>query len=314
MKHSVIQYLIDLNKSTELKHQDGCIILGQEEFDKKEYVKPNLHTLSILDTKFFCKKAWRFDEDSDIVSLASQKYCDAVDITTPPLFYMQADKQTQEPNESPGYILSQDICSLGKLRSCLPYDLYGHTLKKYEKHSGKWEILNFPELKEFFLKYMTPECLDELIGVFLMDELRTDTDRHTFNYYLVKNPLSRKFEKVITFDLDNVYIKFKNFTNKQEFDFWTENIPYCTYTPVESLDSRTYKKRMRDIIELVHAGIFSDKNISRLKKAVQFDFPGTINSICQDIPCLEPYKDVPYETYSHLWDYTRDQLVRELGL
>ena len=168
---------------------------------------------------------------------------------------------------------------------------------------------------------MTKKCLNDLINIFLLDELRMDVDRHCHNYILYKKYGEEKYQGVIPFDLEQVapFVRIHgdywlNYYGTDGFKYFLNKFEYDTYTPIEYIDDElTYAKRVKAIMEHIQNGDLTNKSISLLKKEIEYDFPEKLTEICKN-PYLRSYKDTVYELYSRLWEYNRDVVGKELGI
>ena len=172
-------------------------------------------------------------------------------------------------------------------------------------------IFKNEKLKSSLLSFMTNDCLEQLQNVYLVDELRTDTDRRYKNFYLWKNPDSEKYEGVIAIDLDEMIIlnhccagwyDFKNFIS---FD-------YSSTTVRQKQDNRCYKYRMDDLRELIQSGYLSDNNIDVLKKALNYDFPKEMEKLCNKRLMQGKQKKLFLDPIKQLWEYNNQTVGKEL--
>lgn len=188
---------------------------------------------------------------------------------------------------------------------CLPFTL-GHY---------QWKALYFKDVRDVFLKYMTPQCFDELVGECLMAELRTDIDRNFENQLLYKRRGGDKYEGVIPIDFENVDI-LKHIGNgkvdKSKFVSFLVT-PYTTATMTGGLSWGGYASRLKDIKEVISDGMVSKENIAKLKDYLNYDMRGEILKTYKGEECSKTIKSVA-QMYDMLWEYNRKELDKELSL
>lgn len=270
------------------------------------------------------RKPW--NDEKSIITMASAKMYGDLGILTPPIYVMQNNrhrnflqwfmsKRNIEINDHADLsTIQQDVESIKNLDCTIalstPVNALRFELDSLPKY--KWQLLYDGGLRSKFLKYMTPECLDELINMFLLDELRSDNDRHTGNYFLYKDKNLKKCTGVIPIDLENPFILFGHKSIRPNFDDFLY-ITYKSYTPIETLDCLSFPRRIQNIKDLLYDGALSPEQENLLKNAVAYDLPGTIKQICHTYP-LRSYQKNAYEPFARLWDYNRQELGKELGL
>ncbi|MBR4998822.1 MAG: hypothetical protein IKY10_02975, partial [Clostridia bacterium] len=162
--------------------------------------------------------------------------------------------------------------------------------------------------------FMTPECLTQLENVFLVDELRTDPDRTTLNYFLTKAKGSQKYEGVVVIDLENMLL-FDYCRNGEKDDFKNFILyPYSTATPQQNQDVATYKQRVVDLKELIQSGSLSKDNITVLKNALTYDFPKEIKKACKERKLKGKKRSIIVDPVERLWEYNNNEIGKDLGL
>ena len=178
---------------------------------------------------------------------------------------------------------------------------------------NKWQILYDPVLREKFLKIMTPACLDKLIDIFLVDEVRTDSDRTVKNYFFYKSPNSDRYEGVIVIDQD--YMQLFHYYDPFVTSFAGFSVmPYRSMTPQQNEDLGTYRERIMDIRELLDEGLLSRSNIKTLTDAILFNFPKEVSLLCQQEKIPRRERRVIESLVSGLWDYAHNTIGKDLGL
>ena len=240
-------------------------------------------------------------------------------------------------NVSGAFLLSQDVKELKKQGVITEIALQTGVNKAFNNIPNEaymWSPLYDDNLKETFLEFMTDECLEELTTMFLLDELRTDADRHRCNFFLYKKKGSPKYEGVIPIDLEwNVAWA----SYKENYDWFKDFIShnYISNSFMQNtLPSISFSNRINNIKNLIHDGKLTPSQIEKLKKALEFDMSKAITDLettlfkCdgtvlpnlkgKDLHThtgkLKHYFDKTYEVNSKLWEYNREQLGRELEL
>lgn len=321
MEKSFLNYFLNLNKT--YSHTNGVFSSSEINPEFKFRQKFGLDYVSIDDTPFYAKemttpKAWG--------AYASSKLYNKIGMNTPPQFIIKDNHCT---TENKYFAFSQDITSIKNLNASiatkeLNYPLFQLTHKILfpiipvkKGRSDKWDILTNRRLQKFFLNYMTPECLDKLIGMFLLDELRTDIDRHTGNYFLTRDDDYGLFDDVVVIDLDNMHILHPDFTHGQHLFKRFLDEYYLSYTPVETKDlAQQLSDRTRRIVTFIEENKISKNNVKLLKSALECDVPEPLRTIRKRI-YDHRHKlniDTAYDALSRLWEYNRNALGRELEL
>ena len=271
-------------------------------------------TLFLRDKKFFAK---RWIDAHSVQELATSKMYSDLGVVVPPVTLVKLGRDLLEDGYGFGFrddfaTMSQDVESVESFMAKKAKDvLYDkkETLRAYGKF--KWEVLYNYDLKREFLKYMTPECLEDLINVFLLDELRTDNDRHVGNYFFVKKPGAEKYESVIPFDFEHAELLMKGQTNKKDGFRSFVYTPYESATPQGFVtDTASLKSRMETIAELVNDGVLSACSIELLKNALGYDFPKLVKKINRETGSKAGKEH--YDAVSRLWEYNNQMLDKEL--
>lgn len=241
-------------------------------------------------------------------AMASSNMYKNIGINTPPVFMLK------DFNEHSANTLQQSVYNLNDaLVSLANADL--EYLKIGRKFFGKfkWQVFYDSALTQEFLKFMTPECLEELQNIFLIDEMRTDIDRHTKNYFFYKRPNSDKYEGIIVIDLELMTIFNYCGSSKDDFDSFVL-YPYQSETPQQVLDELCYLQRVTDIREAIQDGVLSAGNINMLKKALSHDFPKEMKNAMKGKILHPKTKSNIITPVSRLWEYNQKTIGKDLGL
>ena len=177
----------------------------------------------------------------------------------------------------------------------------------------KWQIFYDANFEYKLLNIMTEDCLEQLKNMFLADELRTDIDRHSKNYFFYKNKDSEKYEGVIVIDLDQMVIFNYSGLGKTYFEEFLLS-PYESEIPHLKLDNVCYKQRVRDMRELVQDGVLSNDNIEMLRKLLSYDFGAEMDRTCKEQGLRFKKKNMIVEPVKRLWEYNNETIGKDLGL
>ena len=248
------------------------------------------------------------DVRTGVSSIASSKLYEKVGILTPPVsFVAKKDRytiQTIQPNveDATGVttILANNDLEYKKIQT-----------KVFGRY--KWQIFYDKGLIATLLKFMTPSCLTEFQNMFLVDELRTDGDKHLKNYFFYKSKGSDKYEGIIGIDLDLMQIY--NYCGSKKEDF--ENFlvyPYQTATPHQSYDNVCYKQRVTDMRQLVQDDVLSASNINAITGALAHDFPNEMKNACKDSKVGFSERNDIVKPIERLWEYNRKTIGKDLGM
>ena len=248
------------------------------------------------------------DIKTGIVSIASSRLYKSIGILTPAVsFVSKKDKytiQTIQPNvediDGATTILANNDLEYTKIQT-----------KAFGKY--KWQIFYDEDLIATLLKFMTPNCLTALQNMFLVDELRTDGDKHLKNYFFYKTKDSDKYEGIIGIDLDLMQIY--NYCGSKKEDF--ENFlvyPYQTATPHQSYDYVCYKQRIADMQQLAQDNVLSSSNINAITSTLQHDLPKEIKKACKDCNLRFGERNNIVQPVERLWEYNRKTIGKDLGM
>ena len=248
------------------------------------------------------------DNHMGLVGIASSKMYNDIGILTPQIHLIHDNNKTISST------LQQNISSIDFLYTVLAGSNYEYSqIVKDFFTKNKWDIFYEPRLIKRLLEFMTPDCLDQLKNVFLIDELRTDIDRHTKNYFFYKSKDADKYEGIITFDLDQLSIYFHCGDNKDDFSNFLL-IPYETATPQQKYDHICYMQRVRDIRELIQDGVLSKSNLETLINALKYDFPADVKKAVKDKHLHGKAKIKIIDPIARLWEYNQNTIGKDLGL
>lgn len=322
MEKNVLNYFNSQNHTSRSKA--GVVSRRENSISNMKFIKRGVTRFLMDYTPYYAKD---IKNSTDWGAFASSRLYNKIGLPTPPQFVLQDPSCTQGNHD---YIISQDVCSIQDLMAtlaCIPLErpleklrnrFIFPIIKNGNGQADKWELVYNQKLQKYFLKYMTPECLDAMIGMFTLDEIRTDVDRHSNNYFLTKSEGSDKFDGVVVIDLNNMHILRPDYQpNKQGFSDFIQH-KYQSYTPWVTIDRhQDYPERIRKIIDMIHNNQLSDKNVNLLRSALAEDFTSPLTEISKN-PQIKLYHEDTlnhaYELSSRLWEYNQQTLGRELEL
>ena len=176
------------------------------------------------------------------------------------------------------------------------------------KVDNKWSILYNEEEKQKFLQHMTESCFDDIICILLLDELRTDPDRHWRNYFLYRKKGATKYEGVIPIDLEFAY-----FTSR-EFDAFKDYDKYQTYSIYSCRDNnKSYSTRIFNILSLIQDNQLTPQQTSTLKKALAFDFGKCFCKTAKECDMIRfQSTQAKADFIKQQWEYLNNTLGKEL--
>ena len=248
------------------------------------------------------------DAKTGVSSIASSKLYKKAGILTPPVsFIAKKDRysiQTIQPNV-------EDINAVKTILANNDIEYRKIQTRAFGKY--KWRLFYDKSLIDTLLKFMTTSCLTALQNMFLVDELRTDGDKHLKNYFFYKSKDSDKYEGIIAIDLDLMQIYNYCGSKKDDFDNFLV-FPYQTATPHQSYDNVCYKQRIMDMCQLAEDAVLSKENISAITSALEFDFPKEIKTTCKDSKLSFRERSEIVSPIERLWEYNRKTIGKDLGL
>lgn len=306
MNKKVFNYFVDLDKQNLIRDAHGVIIensSGIKKFGKKE---PQI--LFIGNNVFFSKVTG--DIDDNLQSIVASDLYNQVGILNPPIYLSKDNKMTIPVKQ-----ITQDI-RLPQFYDCRHpgnSDYYDFLRLKMPFNQAKWKVLYDRFLKDYFLSFMTDECFDEFINMFLLDELRSETDRHVFNYFLYKNKKSYKYEGIIALDFDLVEILTEDCLKADAFKEFLKR-KYSSVAPATNEVYDNYSNSINRIKKLITLDKLNKNNIATLKKGLKYDFPNNIKHVGKKHNLSDNEINRIYTPYAYLWDYNRKEIGKELGI
>ena len=248
------------------------------------------------------------DLQTSLGGAASSKMYNQIGILTPEIHLVN------NGNKFSSATLQQDVSSIDFLYTTLAGSNYEYSQIVHEFFGkDKWAVFYDTNLSRRLLQFMTPNCLDQLKNVFLIDELRTDVDRHTKNYFFYKSKDADKYEGIITIDLEQMTIFFNCSSAKDDFSNFLVT-PYESATPQQKYDHICYMQRVKNIRELIDDGVLSQRNLEALTLTLKHNFPADIKKLVKEKHLHGKTKKDIVDPIERLWEYNQKTIGKDLGL
>ncbi|MBR2909364.1 MAG: hypothetical protein IKC11_03335 [Clostridia bacterium] len=243
-----------------------------------------------------------------IPAIASSRMYQEIGILTPPMYMLKSKEK--------GYTktIEQEVKSIDGLLCELANSNVEFT--KIETRAfgkDKWALFYDEDLVYTLCKYMYPECIEGLKDLFLCDELRTDVDRHSKNYFMYKFEGDKKYRGVVAIDLEQMVVFKYCGASKKDFESFIY-YPYQSATPQQVSDELCYLQRVRNIRELIEEGVLSGQNINALKKELSYDLPKEIKKVASERGLHGIEKRCLVSPIERLWEYNQKTIGKDLGL
>ena len=312
MIKSVYDYFEDLDRKKLPRNKHNLIYDGKQINNVPTMTESGIlaHPLLIDGKRYFPKGN---NGEYSIVDIASANMYNEIGIPTPPIYTIE--KPASGPLKQPLISLAtQDVRSIKDFIFNVANDLISQKdMTGYRLLTMyKWEPLYDANLQRILLKYMTRECFDQLIGLFLVDELRSERDRHEDNYFFYKSKDAEKFEGVMPIDHEMMQVLRFDLHKKDNFANFLYT-PYQTPNMFGSLDNGAYTQRIKDLKELLEDGVLTKEQIELMKRAIQYNLPREIKRVGKN-PHFKIFRQFAYDGASRLWEYHHKDLGKELGL
>lgn len=319
MDKRILDYIVNLEDKNVRKKHGKIVIDGNKVKDLHERVETpsscSVYKFLIDDTPVFAKA---FSVDSPLAMGISRMFheCGIATPITSPLI--------SESGEN-CFIVSQDLNEIGKDMGFDTMELAkwraikNKIFKMRILENSNCQISKFPfipkHLKEIALDYMTPEAIEEINSILLLQELATYTDGHQNNYIAFINPETFKLEYLVPIDLEFfemlLHLEVKNYNT--EFKDFLKN-PYTSITIFNQFDGeQTYPQRIKVIRHLIQNGQIDSTQIEVLKKALQYNLGKEIKDLGKHYGEQKLFK-AGSELVQYLWEYNRNTIGRDLGM
>lgn len=262
-------------------------------------------TVDIQGTTHYIKGLW---EQMSIGDIASTKMYNDLGLITPPLHMLRV------PDSSDIKLATQSVGSIKGIDTVIAHCsvVEEKVFSREREGSNKWDILYNDDLRQKLRQYMTPECLDEFVSMHLLDELRTESDRHLGNYFFYKKNGAKKYEGIIPIDNEFLEILYQAPCSQSRFEDFLK-LEYSTATPLMSQDNESYLGRMKNLKQAIADGKLSPSQISIMKEALAYDLPQAVKD-ARYPGKFKAQKNIAYDITSRLWDYHNgvDGIAREM--
>lgn len=257
------------------------------------------------DKTYFVKQS---DELKSVASISSANLCDQAGILTPPIYMLRGK------NKKSIKTLQQNVEELDGIEAILARDDVEYSqIQKKVFGKFKWQMFYDEELMSDLLRFMTLGCLTQFQNMFLIDELRTDVDRHTKNYFFYKTKDSKKYQGVIAIDLELMAIYDYCGAKKDDFiNFLAHS--YQSALPHQLYDKTNYIQRVCDMRQLLQDGVLSEANIKAMAAALEYDFPADMKDICKKNKFRKKDINEIVVPIERLWEYNQKTIGQDLGL
>lgn len=286
--------------------EDGKKIVTPPRTPYENLLGKEIRLIEILKKPYYIKD--NFGKMS-MVDIASSKMYNDIGIPTPPVYMLDI---LSKPNIQTG---TQDVNSVKGIEFTIAHSsIVENEVFSCNKeiNNNKWDTLYDNYLKEELLQFMTDECFEQLITLHLIDELRTECDRHLGNYFFYKKPDSKKYEGVLPIDNEFARVVFDDIRTKKDFEYFLKS-KYSSATIFCGRDKKSLQERMYNIKQVLHDGKLTQNQINIMKHALDYDLPANIKNL-KTYSYLKPEKHLAYDGISRLWEYHhgQDGIEREL--
>ncbi len=277
--------------------------------DAIKFLYKNSHGLSLYQTK---EGPSVFLKETDIItgvsSIASSRLYGHVGIATPPVSFVEKkDKYTMQT-------IQQNVEGIGGLETILADDdIEFRKIQTQAFGKYKWQLFYDARLIANLLRFMDAECLTQFQNMYLVDEMRTDGDKHLKNYFLYKSKESERYQGLIAVDLDLMQIYYYGGSKKTDFANFLY-YPYQTVTPQQLSDNVAYRQRVEDMRQLIKDDVLSESNVNAITSALEFDYPKEMSNVCKEAKVSFVERKEIIKPVERLWEYNRETLGKDLGL
>lgn len=308
MKEDLLKYFENLEE-THRKNKGGVVSLDKkntEVYDLDDHFKTKRYGV-IIDGKHYFAKG--ISDVRSIAEIASSRMYNEIGIPTPPVNVVELPKQGvfQRPQN---VIINPNVRNIKGLQFTSATDFFRRedvTRFVFDSVNSKfkWAPLYDNSFRRFFEQYMTRECYDQLIALMLADELRSERDRHTGNYFFYKKKDSNIFEGVIP--IDNEMMAIADSERFEDFLY----VPYTSPTITGISDKKDYASRVRDIKDLIQDGVLSESQIALIRRELDFDLDKVAKEVGKKSVFRSDRKKA-YDLISELTEYNRNEIGKEL--
>ena len=219
--------------------------------------------------------------------------------------------------------VSQDLCSLDELLCAIGTDinpildidfrkLINRQLSKQKRDT--WKILLNPRVKRKMLEVMTLDCYNDFVNMYIADTMLGSLDRHSGNYFFVKNKGSKLWESVIA--LDNEYtLAYKSMDYygseiRTSKDLANHVITSTTLSqnPQNVCSNVSYLERVKILRKLVEQGKFDKPQEELITRIIDYDLPTTMRKFYSKYNIRHDEAIKLYDISSYIWEAGRENL------
>ncbi len=294
-----------------LERQGTCLVFDDDNIREADYNYPDYRPISIHQVYYYIKSTFGVHSLSEV---ATNKMYNSIGMPTPPTYVLKKFRRPGDLEEI-DYVINPDIKTIPDYDFVVCKKAFGNTnIVKFINNYDKWDIFSKHQIKDFFLEYMTPECLQQLISLCLIDELRTEKDRHFSNLFLYKKKGAEKYEGIIPIDNEYTHLHDIGANTSDDFSYFVQ-LPYSCANPLSRYnESRSYRDRQKSMRDLIQKGLISSQQIELIKRELEFDLPSNIQNAGISSLELDCLRTSAYTSTQRLWDYNRQNIGQDLGL
>jgi len=303
MNKNVYDYFTNLD-NVKLERENNLIILEENECIDKNNDNLNFY---ILDDKVFYSKR-TYTPYTTLQAKSSAKLYSVNGILCPPI-YLGKEKESHTLTQ-----ITEDITGLKELAYCehpSRFSPYYQLQKKLNYSSNVFK--SAVKIKNKFQNIMTDECFNDLTNMFLIDELRSEADRNSGNYYLYNFKDSDKYSGVAVFDFDLAQVLKLKIQNREDFKHFL-GVSYLSFGLQLEPEFKNYYDRIMTIKKYILSGKATDSNIDTIRKTLEVDYPADIKNTGEEFQFDEEEINKAYTPISYMWEFNREMLGKDLGL
>ena len=326
MNKRVLEYFEDLH-SLDLPKQDASFVEDGKSIKRIGIVRKansarKVVKYNIDGREYFCKSESEKRHLLKTHEMASSKMYGDLGITTPPVYHLlRKDFLT---SKYPG-LLTQDVYDIEKIDCILASELKAIARLEISPSTttNPYEILFNEQVRQKCLEIMTPRCLEEVVDMYLLGDLRSDSDIHPDNYFLYKKKGAKRYTGIIPIDLEHSQVILSHLDTKEKFDTFVKKTKYDSCVPFRYRSSGeygfgklflyngTYQDRLDIIKNLIQSGKLKKRQIELIGRAINYDFPAAMRDIAVSHGFGKKQLD-SCDTVSRLWENNHKELSREL--
>lgn len=281
---------------------NGGYILDKDK--NVEEVSPAKYNINGKD--FYSKSAHA--DKYTMTEMSTSEMYNSIGLTTPPIYLMK------KKDSSKTFIINQDVKTIDPNLEFQSADkIIDHDpFFRYREYAYPTNAIFDQEVQEKWHSIMTDECIEQYILMFLLDEIRTESDRFGRNYFFYRKKGNEKWEGVMPIDNELMSIVSTNderFKSKEGFQTFLSQ-KYTSHDMLGHYIHVSYEDRMQDIKAMIYLDKLTDNQLMTLKSALEYNLPKTASKIQRKYNL----KTTSQECIKRLWDYQHgeDGLAKEL--